>query len=138
MRQKTRQIKFYCSETEFQSLQALKQRRNTSTQQLMAEALESLLFENECVEEIERDVQLEKALNAGIVPARTYTFMLLKGEYQWMQAWLTCLRFLPDGTLLAFRQLMQDMVKFLESSRLKAKWKQKREAPKDGEEEAKW
>lgn len=136
-RSKTRQIKFYCTEKQFGQFQALKERHNSSTQKLMSEALEALFSEYEIHEDIEQDMKEERALNMGIIPARTYHFLLRKGEFQWMSVWHTCLVELPDATLFALRQIMEDTLKFFRSSRLKPK-PQYEEMPPYGKEESQW
>ncbi len=119
MRKKTRQIKFYCSEEQFKALQTLKAQRNVSTQQLMAEALDLTIVAHGVAYQIEREMKRDPELDPAKIKAREYSFLLKEDEYDWVKLWVDCLWNLPDATLFALRQLMQDALKFFKSSRLK-------------------
>ncbi len=120
-RKKPRQIKFYSTEEQFQAIQSLRVLKNMTVQDLMTEAVDALVEELGQLEDVERDMAVRKALSVGIVPAMSESFMLRKGEKTLMDLWLNCIRCLPDATVFAFRQIMQDSLRFFESSRLKPK-----------------
>ncbi|MEN6532505.1 MAG: hypothetical protein ABFD89_02520 [Bryobacteraceae bacterium] len=121
MRQKTRQIKFHCSEEQFEALQTIKLEWNISTQQLMTEALDMAIIAHRVAPQIELEIKRDRELDLANLKAYDCTFTLKEGELPWVQLWLDCLWNLPDATLLAFRQLMHDSLKFFKSSRLKSR-----------------
>ncbi len=113
MRQKTRQIKFYCSEEQFQTMQTAKLRRNVSTQQFMTDALSGILIS------CGLDTPTESSLDVNKPEGQPYAFFLQKNEYPWVKLWVDCIETLPASTLLALRQLMHDTLKFFQRARLK-------------------
>jgi hypothetical protein len=126
-RQKPRQVKFYCSEEHFNELQRIKIERNISLQSLMLEAVHFLIEKNGdetkrrlAVDDpylrdlIEQDIELCRS-------ERIIAVAVTRAEHPMVKLWVACIRQLPDATVHAFSQLMQDTWKYFAKTGLKPK-----------------
>ncbi|HAX44825.1 MAG TPA: hypothetical protein DCY80_19980 [Solibacterales bacterium] len=134
MRDKPRQIKFYCTEDQFQRLQNLKVLRHATTQELMNEALEDALAGLRRDEEAGFEMGLRRELQGGSVTSIVIPFEVRKGEETKLRVWQGCIRTLPSETIDAFGHLMLGCLRFFNSSRLKPQRPEDGEPVTDGEE----
>jgi hypothetical protein len=120
MRQKNRQVKFYCSEEDYQRLQSEKAKTGLPVQDLLTEALRLLLQDIEWRIEIDHESEQWKRRRDGVIDRLPEELHLKHGERHWVDMWLNFIRELPEQTVTAEKQVIQDFLRFFRSSRLKA------------------
>jgi hypothetical protein len=118
-----RQLKFLVPEVFYRRLRTEKLLRKRSFQDLLNEALEQALraWDRDRADEEDsfRDMDSDRALNMGLIEAKSESLLLRKGEYQGVRVWLDFVRELPEQTVAAMKQAIEDYLRYFRSSRLK-------------------
>jgi hypothetical protein len=133
---KPRQIKFYCTEEKFELFQSIKIRRRASTQELMTEALDSFIdgdLRDQYYEDDIRKVTGDPAYRAWHPPVQA-VWAETGDQAHWVTMWKECLVELPAETSGALKKLMESLLRFFRSSKLRAAPQRGRKKP-DGEQE---
>lgn len=120
-----RQLKFLVPEVLYRRLQTEKLLQKRTAQDLLNEALEHAFhaWERDRVDEAEsfRDMEEERALKSGDIDVKSESFLLRKGEYPLVHLWIEFMRELPEQTVVAVRQVVEDYLRYFRSSRLKVR-----------------
>jgi hypothetical protein len=118
-----RQLKFLVPESFYRRLRTEKLLRKRTFQDLLNEALEQALHawdrDRADEEDAFRDTEEEHALSLGLIDAKSESFHLRKGEYRWVRMWIDFMRELPEQTVAAMKQAIEDYLRYFRSSRLK-------------------
>lgn len=124
----TQQLKLLCRPSTYERLKNEKLLQGRPLQDLLNDALEMALDtwehdhdlspnEGRVVEdqyEIDQDVEEMDALQRGLIPYKSETFLLRHGEYQWMQMWMWFMRDLPEDTVSSTKRIMKRPVGFFQ------------------------
>jgi hypothetical protein len=120
-----RQLKFLVPEVHYRRLQTEKLLQKRSAQDLLNEALENAFHawdrDRADAEDALRDTAEERALRSDLIDVKHESFDLRKGEYQLVRLWLEFVRKLPEQTVVAVKQMVEDYLRFFGSSRLKGR-----------------
>ncbi len=86
-------------------------------QDLIFKAVDEYLQDAEISDDIRIDQQRETERLRATLPSNE--FLALVEKRRWVEIWIEFMRELPEQTVAAQRQLIQDSLKFFRSSRLK-------------------